>query len=92
MNRPNKLDYTTLPENPREPERPEYLEIDTGRKKRLLGWAGYILFFLAVCSVLVLLFIKFTSSYRLAVGLVGFMVAYMTLMGWFASRNWERRD
>jgi hypothetical protein len=42
--------------------------------------------------VLVWLFARFTSSLALAVGVVLFLVGYMLLMGWWASRNLEGRD
>jgi hypothetical protein len=68
------------------------LEIDTAKTRRLRGVAGYILFYASVCIALVYVFVQFTASLRLAMALVGIMVAYMTLMGWLAGRTAERRD
>jgi hypothetical protein len=80
----NRLDYSNETTNP-----PEYMEIDTGRKRRWMGLAAYVIFYLAVSSLLVFLLSRFTASLALAVGLVAFMVGYMTLMGWWASRGWS---
>ncbi|WP_428939007.1 hypothetical protein [Fontivita pretiosa] len=69
----------------------QYLEIRIGSGRKWAGLVGFALVFLAVCGVLVILFVRFTSSLRLAVGLVVFLVSYMLLMGWWASRNVEDR-
>lgn len=80
------------------PDSPEgepirYIEIDTGgRRKRFIGTVTYLLFFLAVAAALVSLFIYFTNHWTLAILLVGFMVLYMSLMGWLAMRKVEERD
>jgi hypothetical protein len=58
-----------------------------GRSRRLVGFLTYALVFLAVCAVLIALFVRFTGSIRLAIGLVMFMSGYMLLMGWWASRG-----
>jgi F-type H+-transporting ATPase subunit a len=53
-------------------------------------WAGFLLwafFYLLVAGVLVAVFLRFTSSTMWAVAVVGFMLAYMTLMGWWTSRS-----
>ncbi len=81
----NRLDYragdeTTSPEL-------QYIEIPLGRSKRWKGLVGYVLFFAGVCALLVWMFARFTTSMRLAVGLVLFMVTYMGLMGWWTGRN-----
>jgi hypothetical protein len=88
----NRLDYSNLPPTEDPGSRPQYMEIDTGRKRRWLGLFAYVVFYLAVAGLLVFLFIRFTSSYMLAFGLVGGMVAYMALMGWWASKSWEQRE
>lgn len=72
--------------------RPQFLEIDLGRSRRWAGLAGYVLLFLSVCTLLVVLFLQFTASLRLALILVVGMVAYMLLMGWWASGKLERRE
>jgi hypothetical protein len=85
------LDYT--PESPApERSRPEYLEIDTGWRKRWLGLAGFLLAFLLVATILVYLFMQFTASLALGIGLVLFMIAYMAVMGYVAGRTVERRE
>jgi hypothetical protein len=73
--------------------RQQYLEVPgAGAGRRWVGFVAYLLFFAAVAGVLVLLFVRFTASLRLAVGLVLFLISYMLLMGWWASRNIEGRD
>lgn len=57
------------------------------KRKRLLGFIAFAIFFLAVGATLVLIFIFFTSSWTLAIMLVGFMMLYMILMGWVAARK-----
>lgn len=69
-----------------------YLEITIGQGRRWWGVVGYVLLFVAVAGVLTLMFTWFTASLRLALGLVLFLVSYMLLMGWFASRNVEGND
>ena len=65
----------------------EELQIDTGRGRRWLGLAGYVLFFALVAGVLIYLFFQFTDSLKLAFLLVIFMVTYMAVMGWLAMRR-----
>lgn len=86
----NRLDYGS-PETP-EPDRLEYLEIDTARKRRWMGLVGYLLLYGAVAAVLVVLLARFTDSLLLAFGLVAFMVGYMALMGRWASKNIQDQD
>jgi len=62
------------------------------KRKRLLGLVAFVIFFLAVGTVLVLVFIFFTNSWTLAIMLVGFMMLYMTLMGWLAARKAHDKD
>ena len=69
------------------------LEIgDSGRSKRIRGLIGYLLLFVAVAGLLVYLFIQFTGSMKLAVVLVAFMLTYMIVMGWLASRRADERE
>ena len=56
-------------------------------RKRVIGWLSYLLLFAVVAGALILVFAQFTGSKLLAFGLVGFMVAYMALMGWLASKR-----
>jgi hypothetical protein len=89
------IDDGSLPGKRRRPSgngKQQYLEIRIGSGRKWAGLIGYAMFFLAVCGVLVMLFVRFTSSLRLAVGLVAFLVSYMLLMGWWASKNVEDRD
>ena len=68
-----------------------YMEIGgAGRRSRIIGGIAYVLLFAAVCTILVMLFVRFTGSMRLAIVLVLFMVSYMILMGWWASRSETR--
>jgi hypothetical protein len=71
----------------------KYLEIgSSGRRKYLVGLVAYLLFFAVVAVAVGWIFAYFTSSKILAAGLVGFMVTYMAIMGWLASRNIEKSD
>jgi hypothetical protein len=67
-----------------------FLEIDTGQSKRWRGLVGWVLLVVLVASLLVALFIQFTGSMRLAIVLVAFMMTYMGVMGWLASRKADR--
>jgi hypothetical protein len=69
-----------------------YLDIHLGRKRRWLGTSVYILFFVSLAALLFYLFIQFTGSKIWAALLVGFMVTYMTLMGYWAGRNSEGQE
>jgi len=71
---------------------PEFLEIDTARKRRWLGVAGYGLFFLAIAVVLLIVFVKFSGSLAMGLFLVLFMIAYMTIMGHVAEGKLDRRE
>ncbi len=67
-------------------------EHQTKQGKRLLGAIAFAVFFLAVGGLLVTVFIYFTSSWSLAIMLVGFMMLYMTFMGWLAARKSDDKD
>jgi hypothetical protein len=70
-----------------------YVEIGgVGRRRNIIGLISYLLLFAAVAAVLVLMFQRFTGHFWLAAALVSFMVAYMALMGWWASRNHDGRS
>jgi FtsH-binding integral membrane protein len=86
------LNYSNLPPAPERRHLPEQLEIDTGRRRRITGLIAYLLFFATVAGLLVFVFLQFTPSVMLAVGLVSFMVLYMSVMGWVTSRNLSKRD
>jgi uncharacterized membrane protein YhhN len=73
-------------------EKPEILEIDTGKGRRVAGWLSYVLLFMGVGAILVYVFMQFTGSVKLAVGVVTFMIGYMVIMGWVATRNSETRN
>ena len=83
------VDYRSAPV--KKPRR-QYLDIPLGRNRKWAGFIGFVLIFAAVAGVLVWVFARFTSSLPLAVLLVTFLVSYMLLMGWWTSRNIERRD
>jgi len=65
---------------------------DRPRPKRWLGFIAFIMLFLVVSGVLVAVLIHFTKNWILAVTLVGFMVAYMTVMAWMALRRSQDKD
>jgi hypothetical protein len=65
-----------------------YVEIGgLSQTRRWVGFLTYAVLVAGVCAVLVVLFVRFTGSLRLALVLVVFMVSYMLLMGWWASRG-----
>ena len=68
------------------------MEIQLDRKRRWRGWIAYLLLFGLICAVLVWFMLYFTPSLPLAVGAVLFMVSWMVLMGWWASRHMERTN
>ncbi len=68
------------------------LNIDLSRSQRLRSWIGYVALIVLIAAVFVFLFNRFTGSFWLAIGLVTFMLGYMILMGWLASRKIEHRD
>jgi hypothetical protein len=74
-----------MSENADDPKQGDGMEI--GRKRRWPALVTWGLGFLAVASVLAWLLGRFTNSTVLAGGLVGFMAAYMLLMGYLASRH-----
>lgn len=64
----------------RPPVQQEYLEINTGRWRRVKGWFVYILLVLIIAALLVFIFTQVSGSWRIAVGVVIFMLAYMLVM------------
>ena len=54
-------------------------------------FAAYAVLMVVVGGAVVALFHRFTGSLWLAVALVGFMMAYMLVMGWLTSRNLRGR-
>jgi hypothetical protein len=68
----------------------EYLEIELGRGRRRWGFIAYVLFVLLVAAVFAALFVRFTGSLTVAIGVVGFMLIYMVSLGALASRNMRR--
>ena len=63
------------------------LVIELGRTRRLAGLAMWLGMVGVVAGVLVFLFVQFTASLRVSVGLVSFMLAYMGLMAWMTMRK-----
>jgi 1,4-dihydroxy-2-naphthoate octaprenyltransferase len=61
--------------------------IEIGAKRRWGGILSYAIAVLTVASILTWLLGQFTNSWWLALGLVGFMLGYMLLMGYLASRD-----
>jgi hypothetical protein len=73
--------------------RRQELEIPAvGQGRWLRGLIWYLILVAGVASLLVYLFVRFTGSLRLAVLLVAFMLGYMGVMGWLASRRADERD
>lgn len=72
---------------------PRELEIpDAGRGRWLRGLIWYFILIVTVASLLAYLFVRFTGSMRLAIVLVAFMLTYMGVMGWLASRKPGERN
>ena len=65
---------------------------DPQQEKRWIGIVTYMVFFALVAGVIVVLMRRFTGSLWLAIALVTFMVSYMLVMGWLASRNLSGSD
>jgi len=80
--------------DPSPPRRHQYLDIHPERPRRWLGWITYLLLVGCVGAVLAWFFQYFTQSWLVSVGVVVFMLAYMAVMAWWASRNpeWRRRQ
>jgi hypothetical protein len=68
------------------------MEIDPARKRRWVGLATYALVYLGVGAILVFLLTRLATSWALAIGLVAFMIGYMTLMGYLAGRKPDRKE
>jgi len=70
------------------PSSPAAMEIGgPGLARRLRGWLFYVAVFAAAGGGFVWLFYQFTTSWRIALGVVTFMVAYMVLMSYLAERG-----
>ncbi len=83
----DELDY----QNPRTPDGKPIpvteLEIDISRRRRWIGWTLYVLAFLGLAALLVWFFVMLNTTLALAIAVVTFMVLYMIIMGYFASRT-----
>jgi hypothetical protein len=87
----NRLEPSESPEDGNG-EQP-FMEIgDSGRGRRVRGLIAWLVLYLGIAAVLVLLFVRFTSSMLWAVLLVGFMLAYMTIVSKWAAGNIDRRE
>lgn len=84
------LNYQCAPARSQDVEPVDYLEIELGRGKRWWGMIGYVLFVLVVAGAFTAVFVRFTGSIAVAVGVVAFMLVYMVVMGALASRNLRR--
>lgn len=68
------------------------MEIPEEGGRRLVSWVMFLVAVLAVALLLVVLFIQFTASLRIALALVTFMLIYMGIMSyWVIGRDDERR-
>jgi predicted MFS family arabinose efflux permease len=74
--------------DPNEP----FMEIGVGRQRRWIGRIGFVLTFLLVGAVLATVLYYFTHNLALAIVLVTFMTAYMSIMGWMAMRKADDKD
>ena len=76
-----------------EQSRDEPLEIvERGPSDSWWSWTAWALVYLGVAGALVALFIRFTASAAWAIGLVLFMLGYMTIVGRWASGDINRRE
>lgn len=62
-----------------------------GSGRRWGRWVAFILFYLLVAALLIWVFSRFGATLALAAGLVGFMIAYMVLIGAATGRNLNDR-
>lgn len=67
-------------------------ERENRKRSRVFGAIAFALFFVAVGCALVTVFVYFTNNWTLAILLVGFMMLYMTWMGWLAGRKADDKD
>jgi len=63
------------------------MEISLGRSRRVWGWVAWAVLVAVVAGVLVMLFVQFTASLKVALALVTFMLAYMAVMSWVTMRK-----
>lgn len=68
-------------------DRPVGMEIPVGRGKRVLNGFLFAALVIGVAAVLVVLFVRFTASLRIAMALVAFMLAYMVVMSYVVLRR-----
>jgi hypothetical protein len=82
-----KMDFNPLPPHTDENETaaPGVMHIGGPRGRRVWEIIRWMLALAAIGAVLVALFVRFGSTTLWAVGLVGFMLGYMVLMGKWAS-------
>lgn len=74
-------------------DEPEFMEITAaGQRGRWRGFLGWLIFYLVIAGLLIAFFVQFTTSAIWAVGLVGFMLAYMAVMGRWAGGDADRRE
>jgi hypothetical protein len=74
-------------------DEPAFMELDAvGRGGKWRGFLTWLIFYLVIAGILVAFFIRFTASAVWAIGLVGFMLAYMAIMGRWAGGNINRRE
>jgi hypothetical protein len=67
---------------------PRMLEIGgVGSGRRWARWVGFILLYGLIAALLGWVFGRFGATLALSVGLVGFMIAYMVLVGAATGRN-----
>jgi hypothetical protein len=70
----------------------EELRIDTAAPRRWLGWLAYLVILLTVAAAVVWAFLFLNVSFAVAVTLVVVMLGYMSLMGWWLTRDADQTD
>ena len=86
------MSFTPLPPSPQESiDEPGVMHIGGPRGRRLREIARWLLIILIVAAMMIGLFIRFGATTLWAIGLVGFMLGYMALMGKWAAGDHDRR-
>jgi hypothetical protein len=86
------MDFTPLPPPDEDSiDEPGIMHIGGPRGRRYLEITRWLLVISVIAGVLVVLFIRFGATTLWALGLVGFMLGYMALMGRWAGDDEHRR-
>jgi hypothetical protein len=86
------MSFTPLPPSTEETiDEPGVMHIGGPRGRRIREIARWALVILIIAALMTVLFIRFGATTLWALGLVGFMLAYMALMGKWAAGDHDRR-